>query len=775
MADNNTTNIDQDQFESKYSPTVTADDFESKYGGTPQGPNPYTGNLADDFFSKDSLGRVMSSFGQGAQQGWGSLGIKSDLDSVFKGVAEHTPLLNSFLSAHKETAKSINENLIRPWAHLADSAVEAPYRAFGALTGGAVEAAGEAGNVLQEKAKALQEDQSTSAISPEKLLLAPLAGGAGEILQATVPTPFDESDPTNQAQAGYIPETPHASFADTTTRGRGLGAIGEGEEGFFNTREVTPQNLTERAQASQDVGEAPTPAPKPSFDINQLAREIDPDTFKEWDRLQAEQDALRSSREYLGSQVQDEGLATYDYKSQQKVQQNISDVQQQLRDVDARLQELVPDTSAARAKVTEALENPSEYGNMYRDYVQNKMLENELKLNELSNNVDVAAGHAQNLLPTPEVIADIKAKEAKETNANPVVPSKPSGSNPVAPEETVQEAAPGGSASSAVKEKKAKTSFTTAKGSTYEENEDGTTTRNKAARADLGHEGQEGPQPKSQRTFYVTPEHADQLGLFQTQGATGKMAVVERADGTAGVKYLDGPNAGKFERRTVATVHTEPASGLIPVETWKEGTRVHFGNAITEVRKEAPETVAEEGNVLREVKGTGETKTRGVSRSLEAEAIEKGLPEEFANKPTYEVVQDKEQISKAQDLVDADPKRGLRIALGHEEAPADLHPEWVYRVVKNRALESGDFETLRRLATESELSREATTMGQRLRAYRGEEDIDPVELIKNVQESREKASVKDINKDITDIQKHLDQAVPNESTWNAFIKSIECK
>lgn len=138
--------------------------------------------------------------------------------------------------------------------------------------------------------------------------------------------------------------------------------------------------------------------------------------------------------------------------------------------------------------------------------------------------------------------------------------------------------------------------FTTAKGSTYEVHADGSTTRNKAARADVGHEGQQGPQPRSEKTFYVTKPHADELGLFQTQGGP-RMAVMETGDGKIGVKYLDGKDAGKFERRTVSAVKTEPQKGLVPVETWKGGTRVHFGNEIADV--EHPEQAPTREHVLR--------------------------------------------------------------------------------------------------------------------------------------------------------------------------------
>lgn len=131
------------------------------------------------------------------------------------------------------------------------------------------------------------------------------------------------------------------------------------------------------------------------------------------------------------------------------------------------------------------------------------------------------------------------------------------------------------------------TGYTTAKGSTYEVHEDGTTTRNKSFHPEHGAEDQ-GPQPRSEATFYTTPDHAQELGLFQTQGGAGK-TIQLRDDGTAGVRYSDGKDAGKFERRTVAEVQRTPAVGLIPVEIWNGGKRVHFGNPITEVRTAQPE------------------------------------------------------------------------------------------------------------------------------------------------------------------------------------------
>jgi hypothetical protein len=125
--------------------------------------------------------------------------------------------------------------------------------------------------------------------------------------------------------------------------------------------------------------------------------------------------------------------------------------------------------------------------------------------------------------------------------------------------------------------------FTTAKGSTYSVQADGTTVRNKAARPDPGHENDFGVKPASQRTVYVTDADAVKLAEIQAT-STYKRALSFTQDGRIALKYLDGDRAGKFESRTASGFETEPRKGLTPVELWNDGTDVHFGNKITEVR-----------------------------------------------------------------------------------------------------------------------------------------------------------------------------------------------
>lgn len=122
--------------------------------------------------------------------------------------------------------------------------------------------------------------------------------------------------------------------------------------------------------------------------------------------------------------------------------------------------------------------------------------------------------------------------------------------------------------------------FRTEKGSVYRVEADGATVRDKAARPEHPGENERGMQPKSEATFYATKDDLQKLALMQAQGGE-KMAVV-RQGANAAIQYVSGPDKGKLIMDTMIPISHQPSVGLHPVETWKNGERVHFGNAITE-------------------------------------------------------------------------------------------------------------------------------------------------------------------------------------------------
>lgn len=137
--------------------------------------------------------------------------------------------------------------------------------------------------------------------------------------------------------------------------------------------------------------------------------------------------------------------------------------------------------------------------------------------------------------------------------------------------------------------------FTTAKGSVYQVHDDGTTTRNKAARQDSGHEGDAGPKERTVRTVYVDADAAalSAAGLSNL-GPRGARVVL--ADGKASLLTW---NEGKGRWGAAASardipVHDQPAVGRHPLELWEHAddvpgrqafSKMHAGNRITEIRR----------------------------------------------------------------------------------------------------------------------------------------------------------------------------------------------
>ena len=139
--------------------------------------------------------------------------------------------------------------------------------------------------------------------------------------------------------------------------------------------------------------------------------------------------------------------------------------------------------------------------------------------------------------------------------------------------------------------------FTTAKGSTYEVHPDGTTTRNKAARSDPGHEGDSGAKPRTAKTVYVDT-NASVLSSAGMNGIGSKGSRVILKDGKASLlTWNEAQNRwGVMPDGRDVPVHDEPAAGRFPLELWQPASdvsgyeaygRMHAGNAITEVSSDA--------------------------------------------------------------------------------------------------------------------------------------------------------------------------------------------
>ncbi len=187
-------------------------------------------------------------------------------------------------------------------------------------------------------------------------------------------------------------------------------------------------------------------------------------------------------------------------------------------------------------------------------------------------------------------------------------------------------------------------------------------------------------------------------------------------------------------------------------------------------------------SVYQETRTPVTKKTQGVSASIEARAIEKGLISGFKDLPEYKTVNLKDQAIKVGTILKENPKLAKQIALGEVEPPQGVLPEMMMNAVENRALEQGDVATLKALAT-SKTSAEGTLMGQRIRAYGERNTESPVSAIKDVLKARKEAGIKKFGTD--DVKKvgskELKQGkdtirkhAPTEKSWGGFIESIIC-
>lgn len=169
-----------------------------------------------------------------------------------------------------------------------------------------------------------------------------------------------------------------------------------------------------------------------------------------------------------------------------------------------------------------------------------------------------------------------------------------------------------------------------------------------------------------------------------------------------------------------------------------------------------------------------------VAARVAENAVAARLTERFEGLPTYEKMNVAEQTRRATELVNQDPARAARIAMGRELPPAGILPESVFAAVEQQAIAAGDVSTLRALATSSTISLEATGMGQRIRMLAERPPNSPVEAIKKVAEARKAAATKRhgpkaVAKIRIEIKTDINRQHKNPKTWMEFISNLTCK
>lgn len=213
---------------------------------------PMSGPLHDAFFSANNnpATHVLNAIHQGAASGWGATG---ELAHETQDELRKLGVYNDYTKGQGNTIKAFNEAWIRPTVNAAFGLAQPLAAGMGAVAG-----------AIQGYAGELKREGLTGKLG----FLSPLYGAAGEALGA-IPE--------------YVPELPmHVPEA------RSVGAIGESHETFVGTKEPTVSELQARSEATGSLPEPPPPTPT----IHEIARQVAPETFYDYDILKQKHDLL---------------------------------------------------------------------------------------------------------------------------------------------------------------------------------------------------------------------------------------------------------------------------------------------------------------------------------------------------------------------------------------------------------------------------------------------------------------------------------------------------
>ena len=221
----------------------------------------------------------------------------------------------------------------------------------------------------------------------------------------------------------------------------------------------------------------------------------------------------------------------------------------------------------------------------------------------------------------------------------------------------------------------------------------------------------------------------------------------------------------------------QQSAKILPDGTQKETFK-------TQVTPQAKATVNENAKVqtgqvpqskVQVPQAEGQVKTSKLGLRVEQTAIEKKLTSDLGELPQYKTMNMKEQANKAATLINSDPEKAFRVAMGQELPPAGLTKESVFKAVEGSITTPEDAVRL----ANSPLVSEASELGQRIKSLDVKTAESPVEAIRQVINARSRAlegKSGSIEKAITKTTEEIKKRVktPDRYDWNNFIESIKC-
>jgi hypothetical protein len=274
------------------------------------------------------------------------------------------------------------------------------------------------------------------------------------------------------------------------------------------------------------------------------------------------------------------------------------------------------------------------------------------------------------------------------------------------------------------------------------------------------------------------------------RGTVGKaIGGVEKAPNPQ-FKIIDNGEPVAGELNAPQTSQNAPGEAIVPqaVETPTLGTKlINQAESVIRPQQEAQALkMAQKGQeryipIEQTPLQTPDIQTSKLALGVEAKAVANKLTDSFQGLPEYARVSVADQARAASNLLVVNREQAINIAMGHELPPEGILPESIFVAVENHAIQTGDVALLRDLATSSNLTTEATGMGQRLRMLAERDPNSAVSAIQKVVKIKEAAAtrkygdVKKVKAKIkADIATQIKKTAPKAKDWAGFLSELKC-
>jgi len=175
-----------------------------------------------------------------------------------------------------------------------------------------------------------------------------------------------------------------------------------------------------------------------------------------------------------------------------------------------------------------------------------------------------------------------------------------------------------------------------------------------------------------------------------------------------------------------------------------------------------------------------ETFTPKIAKSIQAKAIEAGIPKEtFNNLPEVEKIHLKEQVAKATEFINKDIEKARAVVRGEEPLPGNVNATQFIAGVEEYIKKYPDADMAYELAN-SNLTKAASLAGQEVVSAKLREPDSFTAKMIEIKKAREKTRIPDMDKKVSKAKKSLKEEINKDNLskedklWDNFLESIKC-